>query len=239
MGSESSVIERWQSTRQQVAAAAAACGRDPDDILILAVSKTFPLTAVEAAWQASARDFGENYVQEAVDKIQACSLPEVTWHFIGPLQSNKTRQVAEHFAWVHTVDRLKIARRLHEQRPAEAPPLQICLQVNISADPNKAGLAPEDVLPLAAELASLDRLTLRGLMTIPALEQTEAELSRDFAHMQSLYEQLRAEHRQVDTLSMGMSDDLALAIAHGSTCVRIGRGIFGPRNGASTHSNST
>ncbi len=234
MGNENSITTRWEATREQVAAAAAACGRDPDAILILAVSKTFPLAAVEAAWQAGARHFGENYVQEAVAKIEACDLADIHWHFIGPLQSNKTRDVATHFDWVHTVERQKIARRLHNQRPPEAPPLQVCLQVNISADPNKAGLAPEAVLPLAEDVAVLDRLTLRGLMTIPALEQSEAELSRDFARMQTLFGQLQARYPQVDTLSMGMSDDLALAIAHGSSCVRIGRGIFGPRTTTST-----
>ncbi|MCH8551772.1 MAG: YggS family pyridoxal phosphate-dependent enzyme [Natronospirillum sp.] len=229
MGSESQISDRWQAVNRHVALASEASGRNPEDICILAVSKTFPLSAVEEAWRAGARHFGENYVQEAVEKIQACTLPDAQWHFIGPLQSNKTRQVAEHFAWVHTVERLKIARRLHEQRPAELPPLQVCLQVNISADPNKAGLAPEDVPALATEIARLDRLTLRGLMTIPAADQSAQQLEGDFVRMSELLADLQTRHPQADTLSMGMSDDLELAIAHGSTCVRVGRGIFGER----------
>ncbi|TGG90071.1 YggS family pyridoxal phosphate-dependent enzyme [Natronospirillum operosum] len=229
MSSPSEIAQRWQQLNSTVAAAARASDRDPQDIRILAVSKTFPLTAVEAAWAAGARHFGENYVQEGVAKIAACTLADVVWHYIGPLQSNKTRQVASHFDWVHTIDRLKIARRLHEQRPAELPPLAVCLQVNISADPNKAGLAPDAVAALAEEVATLDRLQLRGLMTIPAADQSAAALQQDFARMAELFRQLQTEHPQVDTLSMGMSDDLTLAIAAGSTCIRVGRGIFGDR----------
>lgn len=223
------ITHRWQAIRAQADAAARAADRNPSEVMVMAVSKTFPLAAVSAAWHAGARHFGENYVQEGIEKIQACTLNPISWHFIGPLQSNKTRAVATHFDWVHTIDRLKIAQRLNDQRPPHSAPLAVCLQVNVSADPNKSGVAPGDVLSLAAAVAKLPRLRLRGLMTIPALDLSPSELAADFAHMQQLMQTLQAQYPSVDTLSMGMSDDLELAITHGSTCIRIGRGIFGAR----------
>lgn len=223
------IAQNWQHTQAQVMAAATAAGREPSSINILAVSKTFTLAAVEAAWQAGARHFGENYVQEGVEKIQQCTLSPITWHFIGPLQSNKTRQVAAHFDWVHTVDRLKIAQRLNDQRPLSQAPLAVCIQVNISADPNKSGVSPADLPALAAAIDNLPQLELRGLMTIPALDLSPAELANDFASMAQLMHNLAQHYPSIDTLSMGMSDDLELAVAQGSTCVRVGRGIFGER----------
>lgn len=224
-----SITQNWHDVQAQALAAARAAGRDPTSVQIMAVSKTFPLAAIHAAWQAGARHFGENYVQEGVDKIQQCTLSPITWHFIGPLQSNKTRLVASHFDWVHTVDRIKIAQRLNDQRPAERLPLAVCLQVNISADPNKSGVTPKALPSLAAAIAELPRLELRGLMTIPALNLSPSELSADFAQMAQWMQQLQAQYPTLDTLSMGMSDDLDIAIAQGSTCIRIGRGIFGER----------
>ncbi len=223
------ITQNWQQVRAQADAAALAAHRDPAEVDVMAVSKTFSLEAVTAAWQAGARHFGENYVQEAVDKIQRCTLTPITWHFIGPLQSNKTRLVATHFDWVHTVDRIKIAQRLNDQRPAHQAPLAVCIQVNISDDANKSGVQPDALPALAAAIDALPQLSLRGLMTIPALALNPETLSRHFAEMTQLMQQLAAHYPSVDTLSMGMSDDLELAIAQGSTCVRIGRGIFGER----------
>lgn len=225
----STINERWQNTKQQAAEAARSCGRAPDDVMVMAVSKTFPLAAVEAAWQAGARHFGENYVQEGVDKAQAFHPEGLVWHYIGPLQSNKTRAVATHFDWVHTIDRVKIARRLSDQRPPELPPLQVCLQINISNDPNKAGISPDQVEALAAEVSALPNLTLRGLMTIPAADLPQETLQQQFTAMHDLLQRLQQHWPQMDTLSMGMSDDMATAIAAGSTCVRVGRAIFGER----------
>lgn len=225
----STITERWQNTKQQAAEAARSCGRAPDDVMVMAVSKTFPLAAVEEAWQAGARHFGENYVQEGVDKAEAFHPEGLIWHYIGPLQSNKTRAVATHFDWVHTIDRLKIARRLSEQRPADLAPLQVCLQINISADPNKAGVSPADAEALAAEVSPLPNLTLRGLMTIPAADLPLETLQQQFAAMHELFKRLQKRWPQMDTLSMGMTDDMATAIAAGSTCVRVGRAIFGER----------
>ncbi|MFY0663663.1 MAG: YggS family pyridoxal phosphate-dependent enzyme [Natronospirillum sp.] len=223
------ITERWHSVREKVDTVAKQSGRKPEDVRVLAVSKTFPATAVVEAWRAGAREFGENYVQEGIEKIQ--SLPDIAavWHFIGPLQSNKTRPVATHFDWVHTIDRLKVAQRLNDQRPDDQAPLQVCLQVNISADPDKAGVEENEILALAEAVQALPRLQLRGLMTIPALDLSPADLAQQFQRMQTWLERLKALYPSVDTLSMGMSDDLELAVKHGSTCVRIGRGIFGDR----------
>lgn len=223
------ITNRWHRVLTQVTEAAIEYGREPDAVTLMAVSKTFPLTAVEEAYAAGARHFGENYVQEGVEKVQQSKHSDLVWHFIGPLQSNKTRLVAEHFAWVHTVDRLKIARRLSEQRPAEAVPLNLCIQVNISADANKAGVAPDEAPALAAAIAELPNVKLRGLMTIPAMGLPPEVLAEQFAAMRQLLDQLKISWPGMDTLSMGMSDDMMPAIAAGSTCVRVGRGIFGPR----------
>ncbi len=214
--------------------AAAGAGRAPDAVRLLAVSKTFGADAVLAAMAAGQRAFGENYVQEAVDKIAAVALAEpataLEWHFIGPIQSNKTRPIAEHFAWVHTVEREKIAQRLSEQRPAGMAPLNICLQVNISGEASKSGVAPAELAALAHAVAALPNLTLRGLMAIPeAVTQYEQQRAA-FAQLRLLYEQLRADGLALDTLSMGMSADLRAAVAEGATIVRVGSAIFGSRS---------
>lgn len=204
--------------------------RNPRDIALLAVSKTWPAQAVRDAAAVGQRAFGENYVQEAVDKIAELGELGLEWHFIGPLQSNKTRLVAEHFDWVHSVDRLKIAERLAEQRPASLPPLSVCLQVNISGEAAKSGVRPAEASAVAHAIANLPRLRLRGLMAIPAPEDNLEAQRRPFRRMHELYEQLRAEGLALDTLSMGMSHDLEAAIAEGATLLRIGTAIFGERN---------
>ncbi len=220
-----------QAVRARIEAAAKKFGRAPDDIALLAVSKTMPASAVEQAVAAGQRRFGENYVQEGVDKIDALSSGEpLEWHFIGPLQSNKTRPVAERFAWVHSIDRLKIAERLSEQRPDALPPLQICLQVNISGEASKSGLAVGDVPLLVRRVAQLPRLTLRGLMAIPQPEADFAKQREAFGRLREVYDALNRDGFGLDTLSMGMSHDLEAAIAEGATLIRVGTAIFGERN---------
>jgi pyridoxal phosphate enzyme (YggS family) len=227
-----SLSSSWQQVQDRIAAACQASGRSSGSVQLLAVSKTFPADAVAAVAALGQRDFGENYVQEGVDKIAALkSVAGLVWHCIGPLQSNKTRLVAEHFDWVHSVDRLKIAQRLSEQRPAHLPPLQVCLQVNIDGGPTKAGVSPSDALALAQAVAALPRLVLRGVMTIPdALDGFDAQLA---VHTQAkhLFEELQTALGlpHFDTLSMGMSADLEAAIQAGSTMVRVGTAVFGAR----------
>jgi pyridoxal phosphate enzyme (YggS family) len=218
-----------QTVRDRIAAACAAARRPVNDVTLLAVSKTFGPEAVRAAHAAGQRAFGENYIQEAVDKIgQLADLP-LEWHCIGPIQSNKTRLVAQHFQWAHTVDRLKIAQRLSEQRPAGLPPLNVCLQVNTDGGPTKAGVAPSEVAALARAVAALPNLRLRGLMTIPdPVEGFEAQRALH-AQATRLFEELKAQGLPLDTLSMGMTADLEAAIAAGSTLVRVGTAIFGGR----------
>ena len=222
------ISDSLQATKNRIDAACAASGREPGSVRLLVVSKTFPAAAVREAHAAGARAFGENYVQEGLAKIgELIDLrSHLEWHLIGPLQSNKTRPVAEQFDWVHSVDRLKIAERLSEQRPAELPPLDVCLQVNISAEPSKSGLLPADVPALAAQVAALPRLRLRGLMAIP--EPGPGARAQHQA-MAALFAGLRAGGLPVDTLSLGMSADLEDAIAAGSTMVRVGTAIFGAR----------
>lgn len=215
----------------RIRASAQKCDRDAAEITLLCVSKTQPASAVRAAWQAGARDFGENYLQEALQKIAALADLPLCWHFIGPLQSNKTRAVAENFSWVHSVDREKIARRLSAQRPPQLPPLQICLQVNISGEESKAGVAVDDLAGLAAAVAALPGLQLRGLMAIPRGGLTGEQQRQPFADLRRALEALQQQHPQLDTLSMGMSADLEAAIAEGATMVRVGTDIFGPRIG--------
>jgi pyridoxal phosphate enzyme (YggS family) len=186
---------------------------------------------VREAAAAGLRAFGENYVQEGTDKIREAALPGLEWHFIGPLQSNKTRPVAEHFAWAHSVDRLKTAERLSGQRPDALPPLQVCLQVNISGEETKSGVAPQDLPALARAVAKLPRIALRGLMAIPAPAAGFAAQREPFGRLRRLFEQLLGEGLALDTLSMGMSDDLEAAIAEGATLVRVGTAIFGERSG--------
>ena len=204
--------------------------RCADDILLLAVSKTRPEQDIRSAHKCGLREFGESYLQEALDKIEALQDLDLVWHFIGPIQSNKTRPIANNFHWVHSVDRAKIARRLSEQRPPGLPPLQVCLQVNISAEQSKSGVAPEQLPQLAQEVAQLPRLQLRGLMAIPAATQDSLQQRRAFAQLRREFEQLQLQLPGLDTLSMGMSDDMESAIAEGATILRIGSAMFGPRN---------
>lgn len=222
------ISDSFQATKSRIAAACVSAGRAPDAVRLLVVSKTFPAAAVREAAAAGARAFGENYVQEGLAKIgELIDLrDQLEWHLIGPLQSNKTRPVAEQFDWVQSVDRLKIAQRLSEQRPAELAPLNVCLQVNISAEASKSGLLPAEVLPLAREVAALPRLRLRGLMAIPEPGPGAAAQHRAMAE---LFHALTAAGVDVDTLSLGMSADLETAIAAGSTMVRAGTAVFGAR----------
>ena len=211
----------------RIRAAALAVQRDVTSIHLLAVSKTKPAAALREAYAAGVRDFGENYLQEARAKqVELADLP-LCWHFIGPIQSNKTRDIAEHFAWVHSVDRLKIAQRLSDQRPADLPPLNICIQVNVSGEASKSGCNPADLPALAAAVSALPRLKLRGLMAIPEPTQDRAEQDAAFATVRTLQESL---NMGLDTLSMGMSHDLESAIAQGATWVRIGTALFGARD---------
>uniref|UniRef100_D5X4E6 Pyridoxal phosphate homeostasis protein n=1 Tax=Thiomonas intermedia (strain K12) TaxID=75379 RepID=D5X4E6_THIK1 len=220
------------AVRQRIAQAAAAAGRDPRSVTLLAVSKTFPAQDVAQLAALGQTAFGENYVQEAVDKIAALrpDWPALQWHFIGPLQSNKTRDVAEHFDWVHSIDRLKLAQRLSDQRPAELEPLQVCIQVNVDGETTKSGVRPEDASALAAAVAALPRLRLRGLMCIPEPRADAAAQRAPFARLRELRDAIAAEHGlTLDTLSMGMSADLEAAILEGATIVRVGSAIFGAR----------
>lgn len=204
-------------------------GRDPTAITLLAVSKMQSPQAVYEAAQAGQRDFGENYVQEALDKQIAVANPALIWHFIGPIQSNKTRAIAENFAWVHSVDRLKIAQRLSAQRPMDTPTLNVCIEVNISGEASKSGVLPEGLTALAERVAALPQLKLRGLMAIPA-PTSDLKLQRAaFAQVRVLFDALNQRGLRLDTLSMGMSGDLETAIAEGATIVRVGTAIFGPR----------
>jgi pyridoxal phosphate enzyme (YggS family) len=220
----------WQYVKGRIERAAAATGRAPDSVRLLAVSKTFPPAAIRAVHALGQRAFGENYVQEAVDKMDALAdLPDVAWHLIGPLQSNKTRVVAERFQWVETIDRLRIAERLADARPAGLPPLNVCVQVNISGEASKSGVPPEETLDLARQVAALPRLRLRGLMGIASDTPVVATRHAEFAVLRALFDLCRSAGMPVDTLSMGMSADLESAIAEGATLVRVGSAIFGPR----------
>lgn len=224
------ILSNLQALHHGIAQAAQAAGRDASQIMLLAVSKTFPGQAVREAFAAGQRSFGENYVQEALDKIHALADLTIEWHFIGPVQSNKTRVLAENFAWVHSIDRLKIAQRLSEQRPAHLPPLNICLQVNVSGEVSKGGVAPHDLPALAHEVSLLPHLKLRGLMAIPAPADDEASQRKPFALLRQLAEEMNAQGVPLDTLSMGMSHDFAAAIYEGSTIIRVGTAIFGKRD---------
>lgn len=218
-----------QHVRARIATACQRAGRGVEEVTLLAVSKTFGADAVRAAAAAGQRAFGENYIQEGVEKIAALRDLGLMWHCIGPIQSNKTRLVAEHFDWVHTVDRLKIAERLSAQRPADRPPLNVCIQVNIDGGANKSGVAPGEALALARAVAALPQLKLRGLMSIPEIAPDFEAARAVHASARALFYQLNADGLGLDTLSMGMSDDLEAAIAAGSTMVRVGTAIFGSR----------
>ncbi|WP_028201993.1 YggS family pyridoxal phosphate-dependent enzyme [Paraburkholderia nodosa] len=221
-----------EAVRERIAAAARNAGRDPQSVELLAVSKTFPAQDVRAAHAAGQRAFGENYVQESMDKIEALAdlRARIEWHFIGPLQSNKTRPVAERFDWVHSVDRLKIAERLSAQRPAAMAPLNVCLQVNVSGEASKSGVTPQEAQQVARQIAALPNLRLRGLMSIPEPETSLEAQRAPHRQLRELFETLRADGLALDTLSMGMSADLEAAVLEGATIVRVGTAIFGARD---------
>jgi pyridoxal phosphate enzyme (YggS family) len=224
-----SIPDNLQAVNERIAAAARAAGREPAAVALLAVSKTHAPALIEEAFGSGQRAFGENYVQEALDKMAALAHLAIEWHLVGPLQSNKTRAAAERFQWVHTLDREKIARRLSEQRPQAMPPLDVLVQVNVSGEASKSGVAPREAAALAKAVAALPRLRLRGLMTVPEATDDERLQRARFREVRELYESLRREGLALDTLSMGMTADMEAAIAEGSTMVRIGTAIFGER----------
>jgi PLP dependent protein len=224
------IASNLQSVHARIARACAAAQRDVNEVTLLPVSKTFGPDAVREAFAAGESAFGENYIQEAIEKQAALADLPLTWHCIGPIQSNKTRLVAQHFAWAHTIDRLKIAQRLSEQRPRGLPPLCVCIQVNIDGGPSKSGVAPAEALPLAREVAGLPGLKLRGLMTIPEPVDDFAAQVAVHRRARALFDELRAAGLPLDTLSMGMTADLEAAILAGSTMVRVGTAIFGTRS---------
>ncbi|WP_324710714.1 YggS family pyridoxal phosphate-dependent enzyme [Pseudomonas citronellolis] len=223
----STIAENIAKVRERIREAEQACGRPSGSVALLAVSKTKPAADIREAHAAGLDDFGENYLQEALGKQVELADLALTWHFIGPIQSNKTRPIAEHFHWVHSVDRLKVAERLSAQRPAHLPPLNVCLQVNVSAEASKSGCAPEELPALARAVAALPNLKLRGLMAIPEPTEDVAAQRAAFARLREL---LTALNLGLDTLSMGMSHDLEAAIAEGATWVRIGTALFGARD---------
>lgn len=225
----SDVATNLQHVRQRIERAARAADRPADAVQLLAVSKTQPARALRDAHAAGQRAFGESYLQEALQKIAALADLELEWHFIGPIQSNKTRDIARHFHWVHSIDREKVARRLSEQRPPAQGPLNVCIQVNTSGEASKSGVSPDQAAALAQAVAALPGLRLRGLMTIPAPAHTREAQQSPFRSLRQLQERLVQEGLALDTLSMGMSDDLEAAIAEGATLVRVGTAIFGAR----------
>jgi pyridoxal phosphate enzyme (YggS family) len=224
-----SVSANLAQVRKRIELACLAAGRPANAVHLLAVSKTMPAQAVRDAHAAGQVAFGENYIQEGVDKIASLADLPLEWHCIGPIQSNKTKLVAENFAWVHSIDRLKIAERLSAQRPANLPALQICLQVNVDGGSNKSGVTPAELLALAQAVAQLPHIQLRGIMTIPEPAETEAAARAVHRQAKDLFDGLKAAGLNVDTLSMGMTGDLEAAVAEGSTCVRVGTAIFGQR----------
>jgi pyridoxal phosphate enzyme (YggS family) len=224
-----SIAENICKVRKQIAAAEQASGRADGSVTLLAVSKTQNVAKIQEAWSAGQRDFGENYVQEALDKMGALLLPGSIWHFIGPIQANKTRSIATYFDWVHSVDRLKIASRLDAQRPAGKAPLNVCIQVNLSGEESKSGVALPDVPRLCAEISHMSRLCLRGLMAIPAPCTDPQQQRLIFRPLVSLQQSLQQQYPSLDTLSIGMSGDFEAAIAEGATMVRIGTALFGNR----------
>ena len=223
-----SLPDRIQLLRSQIRQAESAARRAPESVRLLAVSKTRSAAEIREAVAAGQTAFGESYVQEALEKMQALTDVPIEWHFIGPIQSNKTAQIATHFAWVHSLDRLKIAQRLNDQR-GELPPLHVCIQVNTSGEASKAGIPESELVPLAEAIRQLPRLRLRGLMTIPAPESDPIKQRLPFHQLKRCLEQLNGLGMELDTLSMGMSDDMQAAIAEGATIVRIGTAVFGPR----------
>lgn len=218
-----------QKVKTRIREIAEKTGRQPEAITLLAASKTNPAECLREAFIAGQTIFGENYLQEALAKIPVLADLPIEWHFIGPIQSNKTRRIAENFAWVHSVDRKKIADRLSKDRPESLPPLQICLQVNVSGEGSKSGVAPEEVAELAAHIVALPRLKLRGIMAIPELTKATALQRSQFRMLREAYDRLKRDGYELDTISMGMSEDLDIAIEEGATMVRVGTAIFGPR----------
>lgn len=229
------INENLKQVRASITSAATQCSRDPNGIHLLAVSKTKPVSDILQAYENGHREFGENYVQEGVEKIQQLAqYSDIVWHYIGPLQSNKSKFVAEYFDWMQSIDRFKIAKRLHEQRGVYQDPLNVCIQVNIDKEPNKAGVFEDEVVGLIEQIASLERIVCRGLMAIPKASSNEQEQRNSFDKMQRLFtycqQQCQKTAPKFDTLSMGMSSDMRLAIEYGSTMVRVGTDIFGARN---------
>ena len=224
------VSDNLQKVRKRIELASAAAGRASDAVKLLAVSKTMPAQAVRDAHAAGQLAFGENYIQEGVDKITSLADLPLEWHCIGPIQSNKSKWVAENFAWAHSIDRLKIAERLSAQRPAHLPPLQVCLQVNVDGGNNKSGVAPAELLALAQAVAKLPHLQLRGIMTIPEPSENKAQIQAVHRRARELFDSLNEAGLKLDTLSMGMTADLEIAITEGSTCLRVGTAIFGARS---------
>ena len=224
------IAQNLAAVRARIDAAARACGRDPAEIRLLAVSKTKPAAAIRAAYRAGQRTFGENYLQDALEKQADLADLDLEWHFIGALQSNKTRALAEHFDWAHGLAALKHARRLSEQRPPDRPPLNLCIQVNLSGESSKSGVTPGALAALAEQVAELPRLRLRGLMTLPDPRAPLSAQQADFRRLRQMLDELNTVGLRLDTLSMGMSGDLEAAIREGATWVRIGTAIFGPRD---------
>lgn len=224
------IPESIENLRREISEAEAKYGRESGSVSLLAVSKTRTTEEVQAAINIGQRDFGENYYQDAMDKIEVLGTKELQWHFIGPLQSNKCKGVAEHFAWVHTIDRFKIAQRLNQLRPEDKTPLNVCIQLNISGEASKSGIKPEDCVEFADKISELENITLRGLMALPAPSLDFDEQRQAFAKVRNILLELQHDHPQLDTLSLGTTNDMQAAIAEGSTMVRIGTAIFGPRN---------
>jgi len=223
------IASSLQAVKARIARVAQSVDRRPDEITLLVASKTHPAERVREAWLAGQTIFGENYLQEALAKMPALADLSIEWHFIGPIQSNKTKRIAENFSWVHSVDRVKIADRLAKDRPESLPPLQICLQVNVSGEASKSGVAPEELAQLAAHVVRLPRLKLRGLMAVPELTTATALQRSQFHMLWELFDRLKQDGYKLDTLSMGMSEDMDIAIAEGATMVRVGTAILGPR----------
>lgn len=225
-----SIAQNLQAVQHAIAQAARTAERDPQKIKLLAVSKTFSEAVIREAYEAGQRLFGENYVQEALPKIDALRDLSIQWHFIGPIQSNKTRAIAKNFSWVHSVDNLKIAERLSAQRPDNLPPLNVCIQINTSGEQTKSGISMEQVAELARAIAQLPRIKLRGLMTIPAFAASLEMQRIPFAQLREIKDSINTQGLALDTLSMGMTHDLHAAVLEGATIVRVGTGIFGERN---------
>lgn len=228
-GNLTEIVPRLEAVRARISEVAAACGRSGEALRLVAVSKTHGSDAVRAAARAGQQDFAENQLQEGLQKLLDTQDLGLTWHFIGPVQSNKTRGIAEHFAWVHSIDRIQIAERLSQQRPAHMPPLQACIQVNVSGESSKSGVRPDEALALARAVAALPHLRLRGIMAIPRPAADIAAQLESCLEVRAVFEQLRTAGLELDTLSLGMSDDLEAAIQAGSTLLRIGTDIFGTR----------